>query len=580
MSATITVNGTSRQEQCVVIQLNPHQTRALDILRDLVGRQQGGTIHKEGGISIAHSGAPGAILARMLVSKESTGFSSVADFVDPQATRSSKWNGSGYRIGKIGNEELTPIVVARNIGSDPTVVSGRLSYTNDPGEVIFINVPAVRVNANDTKMIDVERAVRQRDVPANITDTGFEFEYSTPNGTVIMTALSVSRSENQVFRVPLFDPQRMASSAGGYPWKAEGDYTTVLYIKNETDQPQQYTAALIYEGGNYATGVKDIKPHQLITIDFRALRDNQTPDANKQTIPLNIEHGEIAWSSHGETNKALSGRSHQSSIVEGVSSTYDCRNCCPDNDIYTGASIPGFIYVVPDDIYPFQAEMTTENCFGTVLSTFPDSVYGWGSNSPSVATIESDGTATAISEGEAFFNVDNLSSYRWIIPPGSTECERSREFTSASGEMEVVSGDVTFKTVTSSNNSTTANFTRTFDNNFSADLDLGGGTVNVCSGTPQGFDITINFDLPPNASSVFHPDQRTSVSETDEQQFQHLGFRFEDVVFTPRGRGKMIIRMRRVAEERTDKTIRVKISGGLQQGGSYSGQAKIKFVCP
>jgi|GEM_PF-1085170 len=439
LSATITVNGTlPRQEQPVVIQLNPHQTRALDILRDLAGREQGGTIHKEGGISIAHSGAPGAILARMLVSKESTGFSSVADFVDPQATRSSKWNGSGYRIGKIGNEELTPIVVARNIGSDPTVVSGRLSYTNDSGEVVFINVPAVRVNANDTKMIDVERAVRQSNVPANITDTGFEFEYSTLNGTVIMTALSVSRSENQVFRVPLFDPQRMASSAGGYPWKADGDYTTMLYIKNETDQPQQYTATLIYEGGNYATGIKDIKPHQLITIDFRALRDNQTPDAKKQTIPLTLERGEIAWSSHGETNKALSGRSHQSSVAEGVSSTYDCRNCCPDNDIYTGASIPGFIYAVPDDIYPFQAEMTTENCLGTFLSTFPVDVYGWVGNSLSVATIESDGMATAISEGEAFFNVDNLSSYRWIIPPGSTQCERLREFTSASGGMNVV----------------------------------------------------------------------------------------------------------------------------------------------
>lgn len=437
-STTIMVDGTApRQQQPVVIQLNPHQTRALDVLRDLVGQQQGGAIHKEGGISITHSGAPGAVLARMLVSKENTGFSSVADFVDPKATRSSKWNGSGYRIGKIGGEELTPIVVARNIGNEPTVVSGRLSYTDNNGDVIFVNVPAVQIAASDTKTIDVERVVRQSRIPENIGHTGFEFNYSTPNGSVVMTALSVSGSGNQVFRVPLFDPERMPSSAGGYPWKAEGDYTAMLYIKNETAEPQKYTATLTYEGGNYIVGVKEIKPHQLIAIDFRALRDNQTPDAKKQKIPINVERGEIAWSSHGKTNKALSGRSHQSSIAEGVSSTYDCRNCCPNSDIYSGNSIPGFVSAFPDDFYPFQAEMTTQNCYGSIISTFPVDVYNWLSSNYSVATIEGSGLATALSEGTAYFDAP-VTSYRWRDVSGYGECGTEEIYNAASGGMEVV----------------------------------------------------------------------------------------------------------------------------------------------
>jgi len=181
-------------------------------------------------------------------------------------------------------------------------------------------------------------------------------------------------------------------------------------------------------------------------------------------------------------------------------------------------------------------------------------------------------------DGGTSFLTGHFDNVIW--QSGILGCHSQNETVYGSAEMNVLAGDVTFKTVTSSNNSETANFTRTFGNNFNADLNLGGGTVNVCSGAPQGFDITINFDLPYRASSIFHPDARTSVSESDEQQFQHLGFRFEDVVFTPNGRGKMIIRMRRVAEERTDKTIRVKISGGLQQGGAYTGEAKIKFVCP
>lgn len=442
VTATVTVDGTApKQQQPTTIELNPHQTRVLDILRDLVGKQQGGTIHKEGGISVSHSGTPGAVLARMSISKENTGFSSVANFIDPQATRSSKWNGSGYRIGKIGNDELTPIVVARNIGNESTNVSGRISYTNDAGEVVFVNVPSVRIGANKIKTIDVERAVRQSNVPANVSHTGFEFEYSTPNGSVVMAALSVSRNDNHVFQVPLFDPERMASSAGGYPWKADGDYTTMLYIKNETDQPQKYTAVLTYEGGNYAVGVKDIKPHQLVAIDFRALRDNQTPDAKGNTIPLNIEGGEIAWSSHGKTNKALSGRSHQSSISEGVSSTYDCRNCCPNSDIFTGDSVPGIFEAEPFDIQFFDALMETENCYGNVISTFPVDVSGWESSNVSIATIEGDGMATAQSPGEAYFSVPVIS-YRWRDVSGYGECGMEEVYNTANGSMEVRPGVV------------------------------------------------------------------------------------------------------------------------------------------
>lgn len=437
VTAMVKVDGTApRQQQPTTIELNPHQTKALDILRDLVGKQQGGTIHKEGGISIAHSGAPGAVLARMFVSNETTGFSSVANFIDPQATRSSKWHGSGYRIGKIGSNELTPILVARNIGNQPTNVSGRISYTNDAGEVIFVNIPSVQIDANKVKTIDAERAVRQSNVPANISHTGLEFEYSTPNGSVVMSALSISRNNNHVFQVPLFDPERMPSSAGGYPWKADGDYTTMLYIKNETDQPQKYTAVLTYQGGNYAVGVKDIKPHELAAIDFRALRDNQTPDAKGQVIPLNVERGEISWSSHGKTNKALSGRSHQSSVSEGVSSTYDCRNCCPNSDIYSSIAIPSIITTFPFDTQFFRAEMQTENCYGQIISTFPVDVYGWYPSHSSIATIESDGMATAVSVGDGYFNVP-LTSYRWRDVSGYGECGMEEIYTTGSGGMEV-----------------------------------------------------------------------------------------------------------------------------------------------
>jgi|GEM_PF-5289317 len=419
VTATITVNGTvPRQRQPVSVQLNPHQTRALDILGDLVG-QPGGTINREGGISITHSGAAGAILARMFVFEESSGFSSASGFADPQTTRSSKWNGSGFRIGQFANEQLTPVIVARNIGTEPTHVSGRLTYTNDAGEVAFVNVQAQQLAANEARSIDVASAISQSNVPASVTHTGFEFQYSTSPGTVIMTALSASQSRNHVFQVPLADPGRAGTSAGGYPWKADGDYSTILYIKNETGQPQKYTASLIFEGGDYTLGVKDIKPHQLVAIDFRALRNSQTPDVNGNTIPLLIQRGQMAWSSKSRTKGVLSGRSHQSSESEAVSSTYDCRNHC-SNTFYDGWIIYDYYLEYIDDVSNFTAYQQDINSYGTTQPAYPVTAT-WQVTDPAVLSVDSYGTTTATDFGTAYLQA-SWPAYRLNGEVASDEC--------------------------------------------------------------------------------------------------------------------------------------------------------------
>jgi len=299
-------------------------------------------------------------------------------------------------------------------------VSGRLSYTNSSGEVAFINVPAVQLASNETKSIDVERAVRQSNIPASVTDTGFEFEYSTPKGNVIMTALSVSRSGNQVFQVPLFDPGRIGVSAGGYPWKASGDYVTKLYIKNETDQPQKYVASLFYESGDYTLGIKDIKPHQLVTIDFRALRDNQTPDVNGKIIPLNIERGQMAWSGKYKTPRTLSGRSHQSSVTQGVSSTYDCRNHCYNTYYDSWLSYDYPVFNV-DDISYFVAHQQDINSYGQTLPPYPIDFPNWQSTDSTVASIFYTGEATALAQGTTYIQ-GSWSAERRFGEVGNEEC--------------------------------------------------------------------------------------------------------------------------------------------------------------
>lgn len=400
VTAIITIDGTSPGQQTpAAIQLNAHETRVLDVIRDLVGKNNG-TIHTTGGVSISHTGAAGAVLARMLISKANKGFSSTMNFIDPQMTASSKWHGAGLHLGKINNKKLRQTLVARNVGGETTVVSGKIHYTNDNGEVVSIDVSPTNIAPNSTKTINLQNSIDAANVPASVKYAGLEMSYITAHGSVVMSAVSISQDENQVFQVPLFDPQKTPTSAGGYPWKTDGDFTTIVYIKNETDEPKRYIADLIYEGGGYTLGIREIKAHETTAIDFRALRDAQTPDAMGNVIPLNIGKGQIGWSVKGRENRTLSGRSEQISPAKGISSTYDCRLCCPVG-FFDGEITPFSVVGNVGDVTNFIGVQQDVNCYGQLYPPHPANIVRWQSTDPTVARCNYfNGQTTALSPGE------------------------------------------------------------------------------------------------------------------------------------------------------------------------------------
>lgn len=432
VTATVRVDGTSpSQQNPAIIQLNPHETRVLDVIRDVVGNP-GGTLHVKGGISISHSGEAGAVLARMLISRPNKGFSSVVNFVDPEMTASSKWNGAGLRLKNLNGDRLNQILVARNIGSAPTTVSGRIPYTNQNGDVVSVTVSSIQIAPNSTKIINLRQILDAANVPSSVSYAGLEFDYSTSRGSVVMAAFSVSQNENHVFQVPLFDPNKTPSSAGGYPWKADGDYATILYIKNDTDTPKKYLARLIYEGGSFVLGEREIKANQTVAIDFRGLRDTQTPDSRGNVIPLNIERGQIAWSIIGRENKTLSGRSEQISVSRGVSSTYDCRNCCPDTRIIDTIS-PAFADTeIGGSIQYFQIGIIT-NCYGQETPIQYSAGELFSSNS-SIAAINGS-FAEGMSLGEATITA-NWMNISWF-EVGPNNCWMDEYPGQGSGDMTV-----------------------------------------------------------------------------------------------------------------------------------------------
>jgi hypothetical protein len=409
LSVTAKVRGASpRRETDATFALAPHETKVFDVQRDLTGKVRG-AMSAHGYLSVESDGPPGSVLARAMAHDDASGYSLPVQFSYTKAGKSNSLQGAGLRIGSAGGEELRPLVVAHNAGDAATTLNGRVPYTTADGTDGEVALPRVELAPGQTEVIDVAQALAAHGVRRGVTTAGLEFEHTGESGSVVTSAFSVSRSGNQVFRVPLWDIAAQRSATGGYPWYIEGDSTTVVYIKNVTDQPQQYNLQLRYDGGVYALGLKTVEAGQTVMHDIRALRDQQVPDASGHTLPPDASSGQVNWSMRGPRNQVLIGRSEQVDVARGVSSNYACMNCCPDS--FAGGWVdPGGVEGFATDTTQFSAFEQSVNCYGSLSAPYNPWPW-WDSTDQNVATCDG-GMATAVGPGEAHIQA-HWMGYEW-----------------------------------------------------------------------------------------------------------------------------------------------------------------------
>ncbi|MGH9967654.1 MAG: IPT/TIG domain-containing protein [Pyrinomonadaceae bacterium] len=386
-----------------LLTLMSHETRVLN-LRERTSAK-GRSLPEVGGLSLEHSGPKGALMARVLIQEATTGYSLVADLVDPEKSRSSRLQGAGLRLGNVAGEELTPAAVARNVGHSSTTVTGRIRYTRRDGGTRVVYLPKVQLAPGQTKAVNLANPLRGARLEELGAAAGLEFEYTGDPGSVVMSAQSTGRSGNQVFRVPLLDPAAQRSSTGGYPWMVEGDQSTVVYLKNTTDQPQRYVAHLKSAGGIYMIGQKVIEPGVTMEYDIRALRDLQVPDENGNTIPLEATHGHFKWSvileEDATEDLVMIGRAEHYNVAQAMSSTYACASCCSDSTV--GSYVTPFftVEVFADDIVDFDAVEIKQDCYGDEYHSIRTFGVSWNSGDSEVTSVNSSGTVTALNGGES-----------------------------------------------------------------------------------------------------------------------------------------------------------------------------------
>lgn len=387
-------------------QLAAHETKLLDLRNDFANGNQFADSEILG-LSFEHCAVKDALLARVLIRETNRGYSNFAQFSNPAKGKSKEYQGVGFQIEDIAGERLMPVIAARNVGSETATVNAKITYTLDDGTKGIVTLPQERLRSGEMNLLKTQKIV-QLARREQVKVASLIVNYDTLAGSVIVASHTVSNNRNQVFRVPMWDPLAQRSPTGGYPWRIEGTSQTETYIKNITDQEQDYVAFLVWEnGGKYMIGLKPIAAQETVRIDVKKLRDEQIPDEQGRTIPLYVSSGQLQWTLHRKDNLpdddvraslALIGRSEQVDLTKGIVNNYACQNCCA-GDFSFGYVLPGDRETEFGNTIQYEAYEEGETCYGSryiYRITHPQ----WSSSNQSVATINSGGAASTQGVGE------------------------------------------------------------------------------------------------------------------------------------------------------------------------------------
>jgi hypothetical protein len=245
--------------------LGPYQTQVVNLPRGLVKKAS------VGAASLNHNGGKGALLAMIHLWDADRGYSETVNFTNPSG-KTTERHGAGLRLGSVNHDPLRPVIAVRNIGESATTVRGIVPYSKQNGDTGTIALPEVSLAPGAIKLLDTSNPQLRRN---DFATAGLEIKYTGAPGSVIATASSVSQSGNHVFALPMKDPKGGLSSTGGYPWFIKESSSTVVFIKNVTDEAQQFMLSIVYPGGQWGSGIRILASGQTFALDVRRLRDSQ-----------------------------------------------------------------------------------------------------------------------------------------------------------------------------------------------------------------------------------------------------------------------------------------------------------------
>lgn len=357
-------------------------------------------------------------------------------FYDPATAQQSDLSATNLKV-----EDNLPIMVLKNTGNAPVTARARfLPLSEEEGSPV--ELPDVTLPPQGARSVDLtplRQAATSRDdlarVSAQVIVTG-------PVGSVVGGVYLVGRTGLPSYDVPLREPGKIRQSTGSYPWRLDGDYTTLISITNVSASTAQFHARITSAEGVYWLPEWTLKPGRTATFDMQALRDRQIRDMNGNTLPQGILTGQFRWSivrSSGETK--LIGRAEIASRAVGRATSYSCPVCCPDstNDgLIDPTGEPGLWGARIGGTGDIPVIERRVDCYGNWAGDYLTPIDWWIVPNPGVAsawTIDTGwGRAGGNSEGTTAAAA-RFTGEVYTVQPGNDECRLDPWYIEASSSL-------------------------------------------------------------------------------------------------------------------------------------------------
>ena len=362
-------------------------------------------------VTLTHNGVVSALITTAYAINKQTGFTSNLYFYDDAKTVSNRLAGVHFRFGDANPTEgfpagtvfKAPLVLA-NLGTAATTATVTVDYTKN-GQAKLQSIGSFLVPSRGVKEIELQSALAALGVTGPVDNAGVDIRYTGTTGTLIGQLTSASTSGDYSFDVPMKDPLiSMNRTSGSYPFRLDGNYNTVLHLKNMSDKKVRAVVQVRYEGGTYHPEQLNLEPFQTVAVDIKKFKSQQTLDIRGNVFPVNVTSGKIIWTERDVAS--VIGRAETINLSGGIAGSFSCPWCsCPPHHGYFSmeyiSPFNGFS-VVGDAGYSLRGWEHLISC-DEIEAWGPYWVSGyalnWSSSNAGVASIGADGWVQCLTPG-------------------------------------------------------------------------------------------------------------------------------------------------------------------------------------
>jgi hypothetical protein len=289
-----------------------------------------------------------------------------------------------------------PRIVLKN--TSPISVTAQARFRTEAGEAANpVQLPAIVLRPQEIAELDLSPLMSAALTRSDLNTVSVQILNSGAPGTLIGAINGIDTRTSATYDVPLRDSGAFRMNTGSYPWRIDGDYTTIVSVTNVGDMPSRYIAEVAYPGGQYIFGDHGLAVGETAFFDLRKVRDERMPDANGDLLPATVTGGQFRWHSFPAPGTPhMIGRAAVSSLSSRISASYSCvQNCGANGPWYL---IDGFTSVL---VGGYQTMSTRIGWQG---------VYTWSEYNTNLLGAQMDDTSVADlgAGGSGWLNVNGL----------------------------------------------------------------------------------------------------------------------------------------------------------------------------